>query len=132
MIGIFDAVIFKVKIYRRRRLMTLQQRNDMICTLHGVVSILCIRIGIYAIRNTQALALGHIALKIAIGLPAIRLARIDIANLQNSKINAGVLHLSPVNVSLSAAYIDTPRNSVLGHVVHRARLDAEVGCVIVL
>ena len=132
MIGIFDTVIFEVKVYRQRRLMTLQQRNDMICALHGIVSIFCIRIGIYAVRNTQTLALSHIALKIAIGIPAIRLASIDVANLQDCKVNTCILDFLPIDIFLVSAYIDTLQRSAFGHFVHRARLDAEVSCVIVL
>ena len=80
MIGALDALIFKVEIYRQRRIMALQQRNDMICTLRGIVSALCVRIGVYTVRNTQALAFSHIALKIAIGVPSISLTGIDVAN----------------------------------------------------
>ena len=131
MIGIFDTVIFEVKVYRQRRLMTLQQRNDMICALHGIVSIFCIRIGIYAVRNTQALAFTQIALKTAIGIPAIRLASIDIANLQDCKINACVLDFLPIDIFLVATHIDALQRSAFGHFVHRARLDAEVSCIVI-
>ena len=118
MIGILDAVIFKVKIYRQRRLMTLQQRNDVICALHGIVSILCIRIGIYAVRNTQALAFTQIALKTAIGIPAIRLASIDIANLQNCKVNTCILDSLPIDIFLVPTHIDALQRSAFGHFVH--------------
>ena len=131
MIGIFDAVIFEVKIYRQRRLMTLQQRNDVICTLHGIVSILCIRIGIYAVRNTQALAFTQIALKTAIGIPAIRLASIDIANLQDCKVNTCILDFLPIDIFLVSAYIDTLQRSAFGHFMHRARLNAKVSCIVI-
>ena len=132
MIGIFDTVIFEVKIYRQRRLMTFQQRNNVICTLHSIVSILCIRISVYAVRNTQALALSHIALKIAIGIPAIRLTSVDIANLQDCKVNTCVLDFLPIDIFLVPTHIDALQRSTFGHFVHRARLDAEVDCVIVL
>ena len=117
-IGVLDAVVFEVKVYRQRRLMTLQQRNDVICTLHGIVSILCIRIGIYAVRNTQALAFTQIALKTAIGIPAIWLASIDIANLQDCKVNTCVLDFLPIDIFLVSAYIDTLQRSAFGHFVH--------------
>ena len=104
----------------------------MVCTLHGIVSILCIRISVYAVRNTQTLALSHIALKIAIGIPAIRLASIDVANLQDCKVNTCILDFPPIDIFLVSAYIDTLQRSAFGHFVHRARLDAEVSCVIVL
>ena len=104
----------------------------MVCTLHGIVSILCIRIGVYAVRNTQTLALSHIALKIAIGIPAIRLASIDIANLQDCKVNTCILDFLPIDIFLVSAHIDALQRSAFGHFVHRARLDTKVGCVIVL
>ena len=103
----------------------------MICALHGIVSIFCIRIGIYAVRNTQALAFTQIALKTAIGIPAIRLASIDIANLQDCKINACVLDFLPIDIFLVATHIDALQRSAFGHFVHRARLDAEVGCIVI-
>ena len=131
MIGVLDAVVFEVKVYRQRRLMTLQQRNDVICTLHGIVSILCIRIGIYAVRNTQALAFTQIALKTAIGIPAIRLASIDIANLQDCKVNTCILDFLPIDIFLVSAYIDTLQRSAFGHFMHRARLDAKVSCIVI-
>ena len=104
----------------------------MVCTLHGIVSILCIRIGVYAVRNTQTLTLSHIALKIAIGIPAIRLASIDIANLQDCKVNTCILDFLPIDIFLVSAHIDALQRSAFGHFVHRARLDTKVGCVIVL
>ena len=103
----------------------------MVCTLHGIVSILCIRIGVYAVRNTQTLALSHIALKIAIGIPAIRLASIDIANLQDCKVNTCILDFLPIDIFLVSAYIDTLQRSAFGHFMHRARLDAKVSCIVI-
>ena len=108
-----------------------QQCNDVICTLHGIVSILCIRIGIYAVRNTQALAFIQIALKTAIGIPTIRLASIDIANLQDCKINTCVLDFLPINIFLLSTHIDALQRSTFGHFVHRARVDAKVGCIVI-
>ena len=104
----------------------------MICTLHGIVSILCIRIGVYAVRNTQTLALSHIALKTAVGIPSVSLASIDVANLQDCKVNACVLDFLPIDIFLVSTHIDALQRSAFGHFVHRARLDAEVSCVIVL
>ncbi len=118
MIGILDAVVFEVKIYRQRRLMALQQCNDVVCTLHGIVSILCIRVGIYAIRNTQALAFTQIALKTAIGIPAVRLVSIDIANLQDCKVNTCVLDSLPIDIFLVPTHIDALQRSAFGHFVH--------------
>ena len=118
MIGIFDTVVFEVKIYRQRRLMALQQCNDVICTLHGIVSILCIRVGIYAIRNTQTLAFTQIALKTAIGIPAVRLVSIDIANLQDCKVNTCVLDFLPIDIFLVPTHIDALQRSAFGHFVH--------------
>ena len=103
----------------------------MVCTLHGIVSILCIRIGVYAVRNTQTLALSHIALKIAIGIPAIWLASIDIANLQDCKVNTRILDFLPIDIFLVSAYIDTLQRSAFGHFMHRARLDAKVSCIVI-
>ena len=111
--------------------MTFQQRNDVICTLHGIVSILCIRIGIYAVRNAQALAFTQIALKTAIGIPTIRLASIDIANLQDCKVNTCILDFLPIDIFLVSAYIDTLQRSAFGHFMHRARLDAKVSCIVI-
>ena len=104
----------------------------MVCTLHGIVSILCIRISVYAVRNTQTLALSHIALKIAIGIPAIRLASIDVANLQDCKVNTCIPDFLPIDIFLVSAYIDTLQRSAFGHFAHRARLDAEVSCIVIL
>ena len=104
----------------------------MICTLHGLVGILCVRIGVYAVRNTQALALSHISLKIAIGIPSVSLPGIDVANLQDCKVNACVFDFLPIDIFLVSTHIDALQRSAFGHFVHRARLDAEVSCVIVL
>ena len=112
--------------------MTLQQRNDVICTLHGIVSILCIRIGVYAVRNTQPLAFARITLETAIGIPAIRLASIDIANLQDCKVNTCVLDFLPINIFLLSTHIDALQRSAFGHFVHRARVDAKVSCIVIL
>ena len=131
-IGVLDAVIFKVKIYWQRRIMALQQRDDVICALHGFVSILCVRIGVYTVRNTQALALSHIALKIAIGIPSVSLAGIDVANFQDCKVNACVLDFPPINIFLVSTHIDALQRSAFGHFMHRARLDAKVSCVVIL
>ena len=112
--------------------MAFQQRNDVICTLHGLVGILCVRIGVYAVGNTQALALSHIALKIAIGIPSVSLTGVDVADLQDCKVNARVLDFLPIDIFLVSTHIDALQRSAFGHFVHRARLDAEVGCVVVL
>ena len=104
----------------------------MICTLHGLVGILCVRIGVYAVGNTQALALSHIALKIAIGIPSVSLTGVDVADLQDCKVNARVLDFLPIDIFLVSTHIDALQRSAFGHFVHRARLDAEVGCVVVL
>ena len=131
-IGVLDAVIFKVKIYWQRRIMALQQRDDVICALHGFVSILCVRIGVYTVRNTQALALSYIALKIAIGIPSVSLTGIDVANFQDCKVNACVLDFLPIDIFLVSTHIDALQRGAFGHFVHRARLDAQVSCVVVL
>ena len=111
--------------------MAFQQCNDVICTLHGLVGILCVRIGVYAVRNTQALALSHIALIIAIGIPSVSLTGIDVANLQNCKVNACVLDFLPINIFLVSAHIDALQRSAFGHFMHRARLDAKVSCIVI-
>ena len=112
--------------------MAFQQRNDVICALHGIVSILCVRIGVYAVRNTQALALSHIALKIAIGIPSVSLTGIDVTDLQDCKVNACVLDFLPINIFLVSTHIDALQRSAFGHFVHRARLDAKVSCIVIL
>ena len=103
----------------------------MACTLHGIVSILCIRIGVYAVRNTQTLALSHIALKIAIGIPSVSLTGIDVTDLQDCKINACVLDFLPINIFLVSTHIDALHRSAFGHFVHRARLDTKVSCIVI-
>ena len=103
----------------------------MICTLHGIASILCVRIGVYAVRNTQALALSHIALKIAIGIPSVSLTGIDVTDLQDCKINACVLDFLPINIFLVSTHIDALHRSAFGHFVHRARLDTKVSCIVI-
>ena len=112
--------------------MTFQQCNDVICTLHGLVGILCVRIGVYAVRNTQALALSHISLKIAIGIPSVSLTGIDVADLQDCKVNACVFDFLPIDIFLVSTHIDALQRSAFGHFMHRARLDTKVGCVVVL
>ena len=78
----------------------------MTCALHGIVSALCVRIGIYTVRDTQTLALSHVALKIAIGIPSVSLTGIDIANLQDCKVNACVLDFLPIDIFLVSTHID--------------------------
>ena len=104
----------------------------MICTLHGIVSILCERISVYAVRNTQALALSHIALKTAIGIPSVSLTGIDVTDLQDCKVNACVLDFLPINIFLVSTHIDALHRGAFGHLVHRARLDAKVSCIVIL
>ena len=132
MIGIFDAVIFEIQIYRQRWAMTFQQINNTIRTSHDLICILCIRVRVNAIRNIKTLALANVSLKTAIGIPAIRLMSIDIANLENSEVDAGILDLLPVNVSLEAAHVNTLCNSALGHVMHGTRPSTKVAGIIVL
>ena len=107
-------------------MVTRQQRNNVVCALFIHPGAFAVSVDIDAVRNTEALTFGYVAHKTAVGIPSVRLALIEIANLDNGKIYTGVLDGLPVNVLLIAAYIDALRNSTARHHMHRLRFDTVI------